>query len=79
MKITQEWINSRLGDTEKHINDLEDRIIEITQSEQQKEKHISIDESRLRGLWKNVKCTNICIIGVLEGEEGEKGVERVFD
>ena len=33
-------INRRLGDTELHISDLEDRIMEITQSEQQKEKQI---------------------------------------
>ena len=33
-------INSRLSDTEECISDLEDRIMEITQSEQQKEKQI---------------------------------------
>lgn len=31
---TLEGINHRLGDKEKHINDLEDRIVEITLSEQ---------------------------------------------
>ena len=39
MKNTLEGINSRLGGTE-HISDLENKIIEITQSEQQKEKQI---------------------------------------
>ena len=38
MKNTVEGINSRLGDTEKGISDMEDRIVGITQSEQQKEK-----------------------------------------
>ena len=38
-KNTLEGINSRLGDTEV-ISDLEDRIKEITQSKQQKEKQI---------------------------------------
>ena len=37
-KNTLEGINSRLGDTKEHISDLEDRIIEITHSEQQKVK-----------------------------------------
>ena len=36
MKHTLVGTNSRLGDTEGNISDLEDRIIEITQSEQQK-------------------------------------------
>ena len=40
MKSTLEGINSRLGDMEECISDLEDRIMEITQSAQQKEKKI---------------------------------------
>ena len=37
---TLERMNSRLRDTEEYISDLEDRIMDITQSEQQKEKQI---------------------------------------
>lgn len=36
LKNTQEGINSRLNDTEKHISALEDRVIKIIQSAQQK-------------------------------------------
>uniref|UniRef100_A0A8D1CTG9 L1 transposable element RRM domain-containing protein n=1 Tax=Sus scrofa TaxID=9823 RepID=A0A8D1CTG9_PIG len=32
----------------------------------------------LRELWDNVKRTNICIIGVPEGEERKKGTEKIF-
>lgn len=35
------------------------------------------NEDSLRELWDNVKCTNICIIGVLEGEE--KGPEKIYE
>ena len=38
MKSILEWINSRLGETEECISDLEDRKMEIAQSEEQKEK-----------------------------------------
>ena len=38
MKNILEWINSRLCDTEGCISDLEDRIMEISQLEEQKEK-----------------------------------------
>ena len=38
IKLTVVGINSRLGDTEECISDLGDRIMEITQSKQQKEK-----------------------------------------
>ena len=30
------------------------------------------NEDSLRDLWDNIKCTNICIIGVPEGEERER-------
>ena len=37
------------------------------------------NEDSLRDLWDNIKCTNICIIGVTEGEEREKGPEKIFE
>ena len=42
MKTTPEGTKNRLDDTEECIRDLEDRIAEITQSEQQKEKFFKI-------------------------------------
>ena len=37
------------------------------------------NENSLQDLWENIKCTNICIIGFLEGEEREKGPEKIFE
>ena len=37
------------------------------------------NESNLRDLWDNIKHTNICIIGVLVGEERYKGPEKIFE
>ena len=39
MKNILKEINIRLGDTEECISDIEDRIMETSQSDQQKEKH----------------------------------------
>ena len=36
-------------------------------------------EDSLRDLWNNIKCTNIQIIGVPEGEEREKGPEKIYE
>ena len=33
----------------------------------------------LRDLWDNIKCTNIHILAVPEGEEKEKGYEKIFE
>ena len=51
--------------------------MEITDVEQKREKRLKTNEESLRELWDNVKHT-ICIIGVPEGEESEKGTEKIF-
>ena len=37
------------------------------------------NEDSLRDLWDNIKCTNIHIIGIPEGEETEKGPEKIYE
>ena len=54
------------------------RPVEITDKEQKREKRLKRNEDSLRGLWDNVKCTNIHITGLPEGEEREKGPEKIF-
>ena len=39
------------------------------------EKH----ESNIRDLWENIKQADICIIGIPEAEEKEKGIENIFE
>ena len=79
MKNTLERINSRITDTEEQISDLEDRKVESTAAEQNKEKRMKRNEDSLRDLWDNVKHNNILIIGVPEKEEREKGPEKIFE
>ena len=69
MTNTLEGIPNRITEAEAWINDLEDRMVEITATEQNTEKRMRRNEDSLRDLWDNIKCTNICIIGVPEGEE----------
>ena len=46
--------------------------------EQKIEKRLKRNEDSLREHWDNVKCTNIHIIGVPEGQERENGTEKIF-
>ena len=78
MKNTLEGINSRITEAEQ-ISDLEDSMVEFTAMEQNKEKRMKRNEDSLRDLWDNIKHTNIHIIGVPEGEEREKGPEKIFE
>ena len=57
---------------------MEDRLVEIMDVEQKREQSLETNEESLRELWDNVKCSNIHIIGVPEGEEREKGTEKIF-
>ena len=52
--------------------------MEITDAEQKREKRLKTNEESLRGLWDIIKGTNVHIIGVPEGEEREKGTEKIF-
>ena len=64
-----------MNNAEEQINDLEDRIIEITQSGEQTEKQVKKHESNVRDLWDNIKQANLQIIGILEGEEKKGGLK----
>ena len=79
MKNKLEGISSRITEAEERISDLEDRMVEFTATEQNKEKRMKTNEDSLRDLWDNIKCSNIRIIGVPEGEEREKGPEKISE
>ena len=79
MKNTLEGMNSRKTEAEERISDLEDRMVEFTAAEQNKENRMKRNEDSLRDQWDNIKWNNIHIIGVAEGEEREKGPEKIFE
>ena len=78
MQTELKALKSRMNNAEERISDVEDRIMEITQSGQQTKKQMKIHESNIRYLWDNIKLANLCIIGIPEGEEKEKGIENIF-
>ena len=57
---------------------MEQILVENIDAEQKREKILKRNEERLREFWDNVKCNNIHIIGVPEGEEREKGREKIL-
>ena len=75
IKYSLEGINTRITE----VSDLEDKIVEITTAEQNKEKRLKRIEDTRRDLWDNIKHTNIRIIRVPEEEEKKKGTEKIFE
>ena len=79
IKNTLEGTNSRITEAEDRISEVEDRMVEINEAERKKEKRIKRNEDNFRGLWDNVKCPNIQIIGVPEEEDKKKGHEKILE
>ena len=78
-KNTLERINSRINEAEEWISELEDSMVVITVTEQNKEKRMKRNEDSHRDLWDNIKCTKIQMIGVPEEEEKKKGTEKIVE
>ena len=60
MKNTLEGINRKLDDTQKWIVHLEDGVVEITHTEQERKKRNLKPEDSLGELWGNIECNNSC-------------------
>ena len=54
-------------------------MVEITATEQNIERRMKRNEDSLRDLWDSIKYMIIHIIWVPEGEEREKGPEKIFE
>ena len=66
MKNSLEGVNRRITEVEEQTSDLQDKIVEITTAEQNKENRMKRIEDSLRDFWENSKHINIRIIGVSE-------------
>ena len=79
IKNSVQGISSRITEAEERISELEDKRVEITTTEQNKEKRMKRTQDSLRDLWDNIKCTNIRITGIPEDEEKKEGTEKIFE
>ena len=79
MKNIVKGIKSRLDEAQDWISELEDKVEKNTHNEQEKEKRLRKNEEGLREMQDNMKCNNIRIIGIPEGEEEEQGIENLFE
>ena len=61
------------------MRELEEKVEQNTQKEQEKEKRLKKNEEGLRAMHDNMKRKNIHIIGIPEGEEEEQGIENLFE
>ena len=79
VKQSLEAFLSRKDKMQEAIDGIEIRKQERIEADAEKDKRISRNETILRELCDQYKRNNICIIGVPEEEEREKGIESVFE
>ena len=79
MEANLKALKSKKDNAEEWISDLEDRIMEINQSGQQKENQMKKHERNIGDLWDNIKWGNLYIIGTPEGEGKEKEIKNIFE
>ena len=71
--------NSEAKETGTQINGVDQKEERNIQPEKNEETRIQKNEERLRNLQDILKCSNIRIIGVPEGEEEEQKIENLFE
>ncbi|KAI5943125.1 LINE-1 retrotransposable element ORF1 protein [Manis javanica] len=79
IKQALEGLQNRVDEMQETINGLENREQEHREADAERDKRISRNERILRELSDQSKQKNICIIGVPEEKEREKGIESVFE
>ena len=66
-------------EAEDRISEIEDRMVEINESERKQEKRMKRNEDNLRDFQDSVKHPNIRIIGVPEEEDKKKDHEKILE
>ena len=78
LKKNIQGTNREGRETGNQINNFEQKEEINIQPEQNEETRIQKNEYSLKNLWGNFVCSNIQIIGLLEGEEEEQEIENSF-
>ena len=71
--------NSRVGKSEKKINDLEHKEAKNNHPNNKKKKESKKSKDSVSSLWDNFKHSNILAIWVPEGEEKEQEIGNLFE
>ena len=61
------------------MSDIEDKLIARKEAEEKREKQLKDHEERLREINDSLRRKNLCLIGVPEGTERDRGPESVFE
>lgn len=77
LKNSIERFTRRFSQVEERISELEDISVEIIQQMSKRKKRVKKSEESLCGVKGTIKSNNLCIFGVPENEERERGTKLI--
>ena len=79
MQSKLEVLTTRFNEVEEIISEIEDKLMVRKEAEDKREKQLKDHEERLREINDNLRRKNLCLIGVTEGTERERGSETYLN
>ena len=79
MQSKLEVLTTRVNGVEERVTDIEDKLMPKRETEEERDKQLKDHEDRLREINNSLKKKNLCLIGVPEGTERDRGPEYVFE
>ena len=72
-------LTARVNEVEEKVSDIEDKLVVRKEAEERREKQLKDHEERLREINNSLRRKNLCILGVPESAERDKGPESIFE
>ena len=69
---------TKVNEVEERVSDIEDKLMARKETGEKRERQLKDHEERLREINDSLRRKNLCLIGVPEGAERDRGPEYVF-
>ena len=79
MQSKLEVLTTRVNEVEERVSDTEDKLMARAETEGRKERQLRDHEDRLREINDSLRRKSLCLFGVPEGAERDRGTESIFE
>ena len=79
MQSKWEFQMRRVNEVEEQVSDKKDKLMAKRETEEKRDKQLKDHEARLREISDKLRKKNLCLIGVPEGTERDRGPEYGFE
>ena len=79
MQSKLDVLKARVNEVGERVSDIEDKLTVRKEAEEKREKQLRDHEERLREINDNLRSKNLCVIGVPEDAERERGPQSILE